>query len=189
MAQIVCELPEILELDTCNDRGGIRQLYWTERKNIDFDAMLADPTKFDPVNELVLGYTMVGGATFNKVEFERKDAYYDFDFTEDTGVWSILMPMMFKGKSSDRRNKLQRAVQCCDIVAHIYDNIGNQRVIGIDYNGEVFDPIVKRLKVVRAKDASGQLGQSLARDEMDLGGESFFAPLFADVPVAELPLV
>lgn len=184
----VCTLGEILEQAGCNFRGGIRRLYWTESANIDWAAMLADPLQFDPTNQQILGYTMIGGAVFNKLEFERKDAFYDFTYTEESGVWTLNIPMIFRGKNLTQRNTLNLATLCCDIVAHIYDNSGIQRVVGIDYDGEVFDPIVSKLKVTRVLDSSGQLGQSDARDEMDLGGESFYSPLFANVPLADIPL-
>lgn len=125
----------------------------------------------------------------NKVEFERKEAFYDFDFTEEADVYTLLLTFLFKGKDNDRKNSLQKAIACCRMGAVIFSNDGSQRVIGRDYNGLVFDNLLEEMTVKRHKDAGGQLGTSKSRDELDLGGESFFAPLFATLDESALPLV
>lgn len=188
MPEITCSLEQILNPAVCNDRGGIRAAYWFERDKVDWDTMLGDPLQFDTTNQLILGYTMIGGAIMNKLTFERKNAFYDFTYTGDADVYEILVTMFFKAKDNDRKNKLQQAIACCDIGIHIYGNDGTQRVIGIDYNGVTMEQILEPLSVTRHLDSGGQLGTSRARDELDLGGESFFAPLFADVDEASLPL-
>lgn len=188
MAAITCALDEILNPAVCNDRGGIREAYWFNVDDVDWDDMAGDALKFDTTNQRILGYTMIGGATMNKLSFERKEAFYDFTYTADTDVYTLLITMLFKAKDEARRNSLQSAIACCNVGIHIYSNDGTQRVVGIDWNGDTFDGILEQLRVSRHLDSSGQLGSSRARDEMDLGGESFFAPLFAQVPVASLPL-
>ena len=188
MAEIQCGLDTITKPQNCNDRGGIRALYWVERSQVDFDAMLADATKFDPANQQILGYTMQAGAVFNKVEFERKEAFYSFGYTDELDAYNLLITLGFKGKSLARRNSLQKAIGCCDVYVHIYGNDGTQRTVGSDYNGEVFDPIVDALHITRHDDAGGQLGTSRSTDSLDLGGEAFFAPMFANVPESAIPL-
>ena len=189
MAVITCGLEEILNPDTCNDRGGIFEIYWTEYNNIDWATMLADPLQFDPTNQQILDYEMVGGATFNRLTFQRKEAYYEFTYTGEQDFYQILVTMALKGKDRDRRNKLMSAIQCCNVYLHIYENNGGQRAVGVDYNGEVFRDLLDTLHISRHLDAGGQLGTSKGRDEVDFGGEAFFAPLFANVPVANIPLV
>lgn len=188
MALIQCALDQILNPTDCQDRGGIRVGYWTEFQNIDWTSMLSDPTKFDATNNLILGYTMNGGAVFNKVTFERKLSFYENTYTRDTEVYANLITMVFAGKSNVRKLALERAIQCCEIVFHVYENTGNQRVFGVDYNGDLFESILDYLQVGRHLDAGGQLGTSRSRDELDLTGESFYPPLFATVPESEIPL-
>lgn len=188
MALITCALDTITNPAVCNDRGGIRKAYWFEFDSVDWPTMLADPLQFDPANHQVLGYTMLGGATFHELTFERKSAFYDFTFTRDEDVYTILVQWIFKAKDNARRLALQNAIACCNLGLHIYGNDGTQRVIGPDYNGVVIDEMLEPLAVTRHLDSSGQLGTSRARDEMDLGGESFFAPLFASVDEGDLPL-
>lgn len=188
MPEIICGLGEILNPEKCNDRGGFRTAYWTEDANINWTAMLADPTLFDPANQQILGYSMNGAGVFNKLTFERKAAFYDFTYTRESDVYTLLISMLFKGKQLDRRNKLAAAVNCCNVVFHLYANDGTQRVVGRDYNGVVFDPLLDSLAISRHLDSSGQLGTSRSRDELDLGGESFLPPVFANVAEADIPL-
>lgn len=188
MAEITCQLDAITNPAVCNDRGGIRALYWFEADKVDWATMAADPLQFDTTNQQILGYTMLGGAVMTKLTFERKEAFYDFTYTRDADVYELLITLMFKSKDIDRRNSLQSAIACCNVGLHIYDNSGVQRVVGQDWNGDSFNDILEELAIARHLDSSGQLGTSRARDEMDLGGQSFFAPLFADVLEADLPL-
>ncbi len=188
MALITCALDEILNPAICNGRGGIARIAWFDVGSVDWDAMAVDPLKFDPLNQTILGYTMTAGATMKQITFERKSAYYEFTYTDETGVYTDFLTFNFRGKDAARRNKLMSAIQCCNIGIHIYGNGGEQRVFGIDWNGEDFLGLLEQGRLLRHLDAGGQLGTSVARDEIDLGGESLFAPLFANVPFASLPL-
>ena len=163
-------------------------MYWTEYQNIDWASMVASPTNFDTANHEVLEYIMNGGAVWSKVEFEKKQSFYEFTYTAEDDFYTLLLTLGFNGKDSARRTKLQKAIQCCEIVVHIFGYGGEQRVIGADYNGEVVESIVELQTVTRHLDRGGQLGTSQPGDEVDLGGESFFAPMFAQVTEADIPL-
>lgn len=186
---ILCELQTVGTSSACNDRGGIRSLYVIESNKVNWATMLADPLMFDPVNQQILAFDLVASATFKKWTFERKEAFYEFTYTSEQDFYGLLITLGFKGKDRARRNALQSSIACCDVVAVIFGNGGEQRIVGIDYNGDTFDPIVELLRVTRHVDAGGQLGSNKGRDEVDLGGESFFAPLFGGLTEADLPLV
>ena len=99
MPLIDCGLDQIIKPQTCNDRGGIRGLGWYNVATVDWTAMLVDPLQFDPVNQLIRGYTMIGGATMNWVEFERKQVFYEFTFIffvifERVSRLNMLMPLV-----------------------------------------------------------------------------------------------
>ena len=187
MPEITGALDQISTATDCVDKGGIRVLYWTEYSNVDWATMVGDATKFDATNNLILDYVMLNSSTFNKIEFERKQAFYDFTYTEDADVVALLVSLMFKGKNNARKNSLDKAIRSCSIIAHIYDENGKQRVIGVDYNGVEFSRIPEYLSVGRVLDSSGQRGSSRARDEMDLTGEADFLPLFATVTETDIP--
>lgn len=189
MAEITCALTSIQNPTVCNDRGGIRVAYWFDADQVDWATMAGDPLQFNTTNQQVLDYTMLGGGVFHKLTFEPKEAFYDFTYTRETGIYTLLITMLFKAKDIARRNALQSAIACCNIGMHIYGYSGDQRVVGQDWNGVVMSNIPVQLAITRHLDTSGQLGSSNARDELDLGGESFFAPLFANVHEANLPLV
>jgi len=189
MPAISCALEGISKVAGCNRRGGIRALYWTEYQNIDWDTMVADPLQFDPANHEILEYTMIGGATWAKVEFEKKESFYEFTYSDENDYYELLVTIGMTGKSSARRLALQKAIQCCEIVAHIFGYSGEQRVIGLDYNGEVIESIVDLAHIGRHADRGGQLGTSRAGDDFDIVGEAFYAPLFAQAVEGDLPLV
>lgn len=188
MPTITCSLDAITTSADCKLRGGIRTLYWAQYTDIDWSTMAGDPLQFDTANQEILGYTMLAAAVFTKVEFDRKNAFYDVTFTEDADVYAQIITMFFDGKDRARRNSLQAATLCCNIIAHVFDNNGNERIFGVDWNGDSFDKQLTSLKVGRHLDSSGQLGQSTARDELDLTGESFFAPLYGSVTEASIPV-
>lgn len=188
MALITCALEEILNPPGCIGRAGISELYWYDVGTVDWAAMAADPLKFDATNQLVLGYEMIGDAIMNKITFEPKSAYYEFVYTQDTGVYTLFITLSFRGKDAARRNKLAAAIACCNIGLHIIGNSGEQRIVGQDWNGESFSNILIQLAIARHLDGGGQLGTSVARDELDFGGESFYPPLFGNVPKSSLPL-
>lgn len=188
MATISCALDAIAPAAGCNIRGSVKVLYWTQYTNIDWEAMAADNLQFNTTTQTILDYTMVGGAVFKKVEFEPKGSFYDNTYTKEAGVYTNLLTLLFSGKDVTRRNSLMEALQCCSIVIHVYGYDGKQRVFGVDWDGETFSVLPVPITVTRHLDSSGQLGSSPSRDEVDLGGESFYAPLFATVTEASLPL-
>lgn len=188
MPTISCALDAITTPAGCNVRGSIKTLYWTQYTNIDWETMAGDALQFNTTTQTVLDYTMVGGTVFKKVEFEPKGSFYDNTFTSDAGVYALLLTMLFSGKDITRRNSLMEAVQCCSIVAHVYGYDGKQRVFGVDWDGEAFQVLPTPFKIGRHLDSSGQLGSSPSRDEVDLIGEAFYAPLFASIAEADIPL-
>lgn len=150
--------------------------------------MLIDPLQFTPATQTILEFEMNVAGTWKRIDFEKKAGQYTSTFTEDADTYANLISMTFDGKDNPRKLAITQAIQCCDIVALVFGNNGEQRVFGVDYNGDRFDTIVSRLRVGRHLDASGLLGTDKARDEIDLTGESLFAPLFANVVEASLPL-
>lgn len=181
-----CEIVEVTTSSTCNDRGGIRALYVIENSQIDWAGMVGDPAYFDAANQEIIALKFTTGANAKKWTFERKEAFYEFTYTAEQDFYNLLITLAFKGKDRARRNALTSAIACCDVTVVIFGNGGEQRIVGIDYNGTTFDPILELLRVTRHVDAGGQLGSSRGRDELDFGGESFTAPLFGALTEADL---
>ncbi len=165
---ISCALDEITQQDKCNDRGGIRVVYWTEFANINLVALNATEF-FDEATETIIGYPpLLNNGVFTKVSFEPLTSFYNFNYTRENDYYENLITLGFKGKSSDRRMKLQRAIACCNIWLHIFSNDGTSRVVAVDYNGVNFVQQVEGLSITRHDDNGGQLGSSRATDALDL---------------------
>lgn len=174
-----CELNDLTSSDDCNTRGGIRLAFWAKYSDIDWEAMAAAPLIFNPTTQLILDYTMVGGAVFKKLEFERKAANYNFTYTSDTDLYTQVIATIFEGKDSANRNAIVEAIGCCKLILHIVDNNCQERVVGVEWDGTSFSPQITPLRITRHLDTSGVLGTDKGRDEIDFGGESLIAPLYS----------
>ena len=190
MAGLSCDLEDILTGAGCKKRGALSVAYWTKCEGVDWAAIAASGVHWDATTELILDYIMVGGAVFKKLSFKKKLATYDFTFTSESDLYEILIAMTFEGKDAARRLALQKALACCCVVMHLFDNNGLERVVGMEYNsgGVTFDPEVTELEITRHLDTSGDFEGSVPRDELDVGGESLCAPLFATVTEANIPV-
>lgn len=183
-----CSLGALSEPDECNARGGLSSAYWAKASDIDWTAMAASATNFNPTTQTILDYIMVGSAVFKPIQFNRKGGTYNFTWTQETQSYEQLIPFIFEGKTNTNRLAIQNAVSCCKIILHLFDNNGLERVIGIEWNGYKFVSQVVNLRVVRHLDASGNLSGEKGREELDLGGESTFPPLYATVGETNIPV-
>lgn len=187
-AYLNCALEELSTTSECKNRGGMRVAYWVSSDQVDWATIVADALQWDTATEILLDYTMLLSATFTKVTFERKTAFYDFTFTTDEDLYQVLITFIFEGKNAARRLSLQKALNCCSIVFHLFDNNGLERVVGIEFDGTNLSDPISRLKVGRHLDSSGTFGDSKARDEVDLVAEHLCAPMFATVTEAQIPV-
>lgn len=183
-----CALAGLEEPDDCNTRGGLSTAYWAKESDIDWVAMAADALQFDHATQTIKDYTMVGSTKFTQIQFNRKGGSYNFTYTSDTQSYAQLIPMIFEGKTNANKLAIQNAISCCKVILHLFDNNGLERVVGIEWNGTKFTTQVLKLKIVRHLDASGTLAGEKAREELDLGGESAYAPLYATVGEANMPV-
>lgn len=185
---IDCELTDMSTSSDCKIRGGIKVAYWAQYDEIDWVAMAASALHFNTTTQVILDYIMVGAAVFKKLEFERKQGKYSFIFTEDDDAYIQTITMIFEGKSATLRNAFASSISCCKIILHVFDNNCLERVIGVEWDGDAFNVQLKTLRFGRHADESGESGDSKARDEMDLVGESTVPPLFATVGEANIPV-
>ena len=182
MAKIVCLLDgNLIENDDCNQKKGIRRLFVAQRSLIDWEAMRSSTTKFDPNEEVILGYTYRPGGAHYEVTFDRTTATGNATYTSDNGLYDNLLTVILRGNSAERTRQLKRWIACCDLTVHAIMANGTERVYGVEYDGEVFDQPLTRMRVSRHLDSPGQFSGDDARDELDFGGQQEFAPLFARV--------
>ena len=168
----------------CTKSAGLKALFWALRSDIDLVATAANVS----AGGVLSAWVMVGAAVFNRVYFEREQAFYTATFTEDADSYDVLIQLMSEGKAATRTQVLREALGCCDIVIHTFDNSCVERILGIDWDGtDLFEP-VDGLHIGRHLDASGAKGSDKARDEFDIVGKQDTAPLFATVTIAAMPV-
>lgn len=185
---VACNLGAITTNDDCGNKGGLADAYWTKYDSVNWASMASNVLNFNPTSLLILDYIMNGSDVFTRLEFKVEDSTYDFTFTEDTDSYDQLIKFVFEGKSNAQTTAFRKAVGCCKMIIHLIDVNGLERVVGVEWNGTAFIKQLKTLRMVRHLDTSGQLGQSRARDEMDLGGKSVRPPLYATVGASNIPV-
>lgn len=185
---VPCDLGGITTNDDCGNKGGLADAYWTKYDSVNWASMAGNPLNFNPTTLLILDYVMNGTEVFTQLEFKVEDSTYDFTFTEEADAYDQLIKFVFEGKSNAQTTAFRKAVGCCKMIIHLIDVNGLERVVGVEWNGTAFIKQLKTLRMVRHLDTSGQLGQSRARDEMDLGGKSVRPPLYATVGASNIPV-
>lgn len=186
MAEFDCELDTMGGEDACAKGKGIRRAYVANNDLIDWEAMFLDPTKWDPVNEIVLGYIYKPGGRHYEVKFDRTVSTFNAERTRDNGYYEVLTSIQMEGNSASRSKTLKRYVECCNLQLHLYMANGTQRALGKDFDGEGFlDPVLK-FEIERHRSDAGSFGGDASRDELDFSGRNEFDPLYANVPVADL---
>ena len=183
----LCQLDEIATDSACQKRGSFNRAAWAKFSDIDWDAIAASAAHWTAATEVLLDYIMVGPAVFNPIESEKKLSEYNFTYTSDNDFYELLILIQFEGKSASRRLSLQKAISCCDIIFHIFDNNGMERVVGVEWDGTSLVKPLDSLVIGRHLDTSGNFTGSKPRDEVDLTGESLSAPLFATVGYGAMP--
>lgn len=171
--------------ESCARGKGIKKAYYAKRSDIDWEAMAADAAQFDQDTCTISGFTMLGGATFNTLNFAKKSGYYDFTYTSDNGFYELLIKMIFEGKSAVNAKEICKLIQDCNYVMVIIDNNCEGRVVGQEFTDGIFDSPLSELEIGTHLDSSGQFGGDKPRDEIDWIGETTCAPLFHDISQAD----
>lgn len=184
-----CEIDEILLPTECNIKGGVKSIYVARYGDIDWVAMETDPQKFDNTTQTVVEWVMNLAAVFKKWEFNRKLGEFNSTYTEESGLYENLITLIFEGNDPATRLSFVKSVNCCDLIVQIFDWNCQSRIFGVSFDGSSFLEIdITPLKIVRHLDSSGAFGGDKTRNEIDLGGEAVYAPLFATMPEADVPV-
>jgi hypothetical protein len=176
--------------DDCNLLSGLRNLFVARRQLIDWPTMMADPTKYDAENGVVLEYVYLPGGEHVEIEFDRESAVFGAEYTLDNSFYEFLIPMIFEGQSLAKSNRIRNLVANCDLTLHAVYASGIERVAGIEVVGqdgsEVFDRPFQRFRVQRHNDTSGTPSGDKGRDEIDIAGRQQHSALYARVGVGAL---
>ena len=178
-----CALAEI-PISTCIKQAGLKALFWALVSDIDLEATKANIN----ADYELSAWVMEGAAVFNRIYFEREQAFYSATYTEDTDTYETLIQLMFEGKNAARTVALRNALGCCNIVIHTFDNSCVERVFGLEFDGTDLFSGLKPMRIGRHLDQSGQKGSSKSSDEIDIIGKQDMAPLFGTVTIAAMPV-
>lgn len=172
---------------TCSDSGGLLIAFGADSTDIDWTTM-EGPTYYDDATFSVLQWAMEAGGNFYEFSFERRNGRLDATYTSADGFYAVeLLNLLFKGHSASKSIAIGQAVNCCGLVAQVFDNNSLARVIGKEYVGGWVDPLSK-LRVSRHLDTHGGYGSEddKARDEMDWSGQHSHPPAYSDVTLATM---
>lgn len=178
-----CEIKSISTSTDCNQRAGIKRLYLGLYNSFNWVAIAAALDAESALNTWDPSWYDSGLSTLTEWSFERQGAFYRQSFTDDTDQYEQLVTIILNGKNSARVDALRKAVLCCQMAGFVFYNSGPGRLIGVDYDGDIFDLPIEALHISRHDDDSGTIGDTLARDEVDLGGSTFNTSLWVDAAV------
>ena len=189
MCTFTCDLSALTTSDECNLSGGIQEAYWAQFGDIDWIAIAADPLKFNPTTQQLIGTpTMVLGAVWKLISPERKTATYTFTWTEESDVYTQEIVLNFEGTSNAMRLAFTKSVKCCNLVLLIIDNNCQQRLVGVEWTGTKFIKQSKTLRFGTHVSTSGTKGSAKPANNVTLVGESDLDPMFANIDLTTLPL-
>ena len=168
----------------------MRQLAVVEFEDVDWEATKEDPTKFDKTTQVLSGYVMKSGKTFERVALsDREQSRYEIVKGDDqVYVGSVFANV--RGKSAANRLALQGIAACCYPVKHVWGASGEQRVFGVEYD-PVLDEFRRPLRESRMNwtDTGGQFGpSSRPREEFTFVDGTEFSPIYATVSADDFPL-
>lgn len=188
MPDWVCDLGDVGTDDTCNDAGGLLTVFWIDKSDIDWTAMALE-ANYDTDTHSILNWIILGGATFGELTFQRKNGRLDALYTRDNGYYEVsLLNLLFLGRSVGRTISLGQAINCCGIVAQVFDNTGQAMVIGKEFqNGGWVDPL-DNCAINRHLGTTGGFGNrdDKSRDEVDLLCQQITPPAYSDVDLATM---
>lgn len=173
-----CDPQDIVTGTECNTRGGLRCAYYARREDIDWDATAAN---YDPATNLVSGFVMLGGATFKRLEFNRKVGSYTATYTRDNGYYEVNINLLFDGKSATRSKAICDSLNCCDLVMVLFDNNCQGRLIGVDWDGTAFDAPVEGLHISDDEDNYGAFGGDVPQDSITFSTDQICRPVHIDI--------
>jgi len=168
----------------CN-RPGLSYAFWAKVEDIDLDA-----TVYDAATNTITSWVMQGGGTFKALYPDPKTAQYNAEYSNETGVYTQLVNLIFIGKGAAQSAAIRAAVANCALVLVVYSNDCQSRVFGIEYDPVAESLIIQSLplEVSAHRDLSAVSGGAdKSRDEVDMAGESFYEPPFTDVAIDEIP--
>lgn len=125
----MCLLTPIIKANSCDpSRAGISVLYVARCTDV-------DDLTFDE-DRMISAITMVGSATFKRIEFEKNTAFFNQNKTRNKSSVNVAQTISFieAGLSNEVRNALEDLNCNCCLFVLVKDNSGIIHAAGISYN-------------------------------------------------------
>lgn len=181
-------LGDVTTTTLCASKGGLLSVFWIDKTNIDWTAMLL-AANYNVATNSVLNWVILGGATWGEVTFQAKNGRLDGLFTSDNDYYEVTLPnLIIEGRDKARTLALANATTTCGILAQVFDNNGYARIIGKEHvNGAWVDPL-ENFKISRHLDTTGAFGAAddKTRDEFDMAAEHRYPFPYSDVDLATM---
>jgi len=177
-------LNDISTNTVCADKGGLLTVYWIPESDIDWSTVT-----WDDAGYAVTAWAMLAMATWNKIEFERTAGRLDALYTEENGYYEVsLLNLLFSGHSAARSVAIGQAIPVCNIVAQVFDNNGNARILGKEYDSGAWVNPLKNCRITRHLDTTGGFGAAddKARDEFDLTAQHLLPLPYSTVSLSTM---
>lgn len=178
---IQAEVVDLTTADDCNLKGGIKIAYWAKYSDIDWTATAANATQWDAANELISGFTMIGGAVWKRIKFNKKGSNYTQSYTKDTSTYETAINLLFLGKGRDFRNAMCKAIRNCKFVVYVFDRNCGERLFGVDWDGDAFNELIEPMSITQHDDNSGEIGGDGPQDSIVIGGEADCPAIYGDI--------
>lgn len=194
------KLSNFLYSKSCGVVGGVERICWIRYQDIDWEGMFEginlDPDAgaivtanayIDTETECVLDILLNAGCAWGEVQFDPKQARYDFTYTGSDGFFTNVVSIVADGASKERRLALCDAIRQCEgIVMLVWGNNCNDiRLLGAELaaNKCRFKPSLTDNAPDRILSTSDLIGQGNARTEVDFSSETICEPLFVDAAI------
>ncbi len=127
----MCVVTPIITAEICDpSRAGISVLYVARCSDVDPDGLTFD------ADRKISAITMVGSATFARIEFEKNTAFFNQALTKIKSATNVAQTISFveAGLSNEVRNALEDLNCNCCLFIIVKDNSGVLHAAGVSYN-------------------------------------------------------
>lgn len=165
-------LASITAPTTCNGKSGVALGYL---------AKYSDIATVTESNGTITAFTLETNADIFKVQFEAAPAESFAEYTEDTGLYEVVVNnMRFIGTDDATTLAITQLTNACDLVMIVVGSNGSRKMFGLEMIGTTKTKSARGGKIVRHRMDFGQRGggdDGQARNEFDYRAQHDYAPL------------
>lgn len=165
-------LASILAPTTCQGKPGV---------SLGYLGKYSDIATVTESNGTITALTLAQSAELYKVEFEAAPVESFAEYTEDTGLYEVVVNnMRFQGVADATTLAITQLTNACDLVMIVVGSNGARKMYGLEMIGTTKTKSARGGKIVRHRVDFGQRGggdDGQARNEFDYRAQHDYAPL------------